>query len=195
MTFSPRVYCAFAILLTTLLSGCVGSQDANIKKDASYNKRLDDTVIVWASSNSFPMELYRTRMPSVSSPNSPPFITEQDKIEARKGISELMALFSRHAVNAMSKALTDAQVHIHPREATTTTKLLISPVGSISGCTGSGCEHTLKVQVALYDSAAGKDVWSGTFKVAAPYMAKGDEALVKDFADAVVVELKRSNLL
>lgn len=195
MVFSLRVSCAFAILLTTLLSGCVGSQDANVRKDASYNKRLDDTAIVWTSSNNFPMELYRSKMPSASSPNSPPFITEQDKIEARKGIFELMMLFSKHAVDAMSEALTEAKVHVHPREATAATKLLISPVGSISGCTGPGCEHTLKMQVTLYDRTAGREVWSGTFRVTASYMTKGDETLVKDFADAVVVELKRSNML
>lgn len=195
MIFSLRVSCAVAMLLTTLLSGCVGSQDANVRKDASYNKRLDDTSIVWTSSNNFPMELYRSKMPSASSPNSPPFVTEQDKLEAKKGIYELMMLFSRHAVEVMGEALTEAKVHVHPRETIAATKLMISPVGSISGCTGPGCEHTLKVQVALYDRTAGKEVWSGIFRVTAPYMTKGDETLVKGFADAVVAELKRTNML
>lgn len=195
MVFSLRVSCAFAMLLTMLLGGCAGSQDVSVRKDASYNKRLDDTAVVWTPSNNFPMELYRSKMPSASSPNSPPFVTEQDKLEARKGIYELMMLFSGHAVDAMGKALTEAKVHVHPREATAATKLLISPVGSVSGCTGPGCEHTLKVQAALYDRTTGKEVWSGTFKVTAPYMAKGDETLVKGFADAVVAELRRSNML
>lgn len=194
MVFSLRISCAFAILLPTLL-GCVGSQDVNVRKDATYNKRLDDTAIVWKPSYDFPMKIYRSKMPTASSPSSPPLITEQDKLEARKGIYELMMLFSRHAVDALGKTLTESRVHVHPREATAATKLLISPVDSTSGCTGPGCGHTLKVQAALYDRTTGKEVWSGTFKVAAPYMTKGDETLIKGFADAVVAELKRTNML
>lgn len=195
MTFSRLVSFVLVALLSMLLGGCVGSQETNVRKDASYDKRLDETAIVWATSKDFPMELYRSKMPSASSPNSPPFVTEQDKIEARKGIFEMLALFSRHAVDAMSKALGGAGVKVHSTSSAAATRMVISPAGSISGCTGPGCEHTLKVRVALYDRAARKDVWSGTFKVTAPYLTKGDETLVKGFADAVVAELKRTNML
>lgn len=106
-----------------------------------------------------------------------------------------MALFSKYGVGAMGKALSGAKVRVHPRESMAATKLQISPVGAISGCTGPGCEHTLKVKAALYDRAVGKEVWSGTFRVTIPYMEKSDVALVNGFADAVVVELKRSNML
>lgn len=195
MAFSLRASCVFMTLLSMLLGGCASTQDANVKKDPSYSKQLNDTAVVWAPQNNFRMEIYRSKMPTASSPNSPPFITEQDKIEARKGISELMALFSRHAVNTMGKALTDARVHVHPRETTAATRLVIFPVGSISGCASAGCEHTLRVQVSLFDKTESKEVWSGTFKVGAPFLAKGDEALVKGFADAVIAELKSSGML
>jgi len=195
MSFSLRISCVFLTLLSMLLGGCVGSQDANIKKDAAYNKRLNDTTIVWTPQQDFRMEIYRTKMPSASSPNSPPHITELDKVNARKGITELMALFSRHAVSSMSKALTEAGVQVNPRAPSAATRMVITPVGSNTGCAASACEHTLKVQVALFDKTEGKEVWSGTFKVGAPYMAQIDEAVVKGFTDAVIVELKRTNML
>lgn len=194
MTFS-RASCVLMTLLAILLGGCASTQDASVKKDSSYSKRLNDTAIVWAPQNNFRMEIYRSKMPTASSPNSPPFITEQDKIEARKGILELMALFSRHAVNAMGKALTDARVHVHPQETTAATRLVIFPVGSISGCAPPGCEHTLRVQVSLFDRTESKEVWSGTFKVGAQFLVKGDEAVIKSFADAVIAELKSSGML
>ncbi len=175
--------------LILLLAGCT-TYVARVQKDEAYGRRLTETTVVWVPPESkFETRIIRTGV------GFHPVVTEKDKSESRAEIRELMALFTTSAPGAMRDGLRSAGVSLTPQGTRATTRLRIQPTSATTDCAALGCQHSLWLWVALDDRSEQKTVWSGSFKVGAPFPTRNDESVVKSFTESVIAELRRSGLL
>jgi hypothetical protein len=177
------------ILAAMLLSGCT-TYVAKVKKEDGYTKRLTETSVLWTSNDFLTTRITR------SARGFAPTISERDKEQTRRNISDLQALFSRELPTLVSDALQQNSVTVRPPNRGAATSLIIIPNYSESECTPLGCKDSLWLRVQLLDVNERKMVWTGSFKVGAPsVLSKNDVAVVKDFADTLVSQLRLSELL
>lgn len=177
------------MLCVLLLSSCT-TYVAGVKKDASYNKQLTETAILWVP----PVNL-KTRI-KITAQGYRPTITEKAKESSAKHIAELIGLFSEHAPRAIGKALGQRHVNVISKGGAAATQLLVHPTFSETECVPIGCQHSIWLQVVLVDKAEKKPVWEGSFKVGSPVVrGTNDESVVQNFVESLISQLKGSKLL
>lgn len=188
MKWFKLVRYVFAAVSLTVSVGCT-TYVAKINKDEGYDKRIADTNVVWVANTNFQVKVTRVGQ------GYQPIISGEDKRAAQQGTAELLQLFAMNMPRTVSGALSDANVIVPPSRETTSTQLRFRPVGSDTDCAPLGCVSSLWVEVTLYDKGLGKVVWSGVFKVGAPFPLKNDEAVIEKFTQSLIGELKNSRLL
>lgn len=179
---------AFVMIAVAFLGGCT-TYVAKVNKDDAYNKRLVETSVVW-----IPRADIKTRVTRTAQ-GVKPAISEKDKSAARQATGELLVLFSKYMPETIGKALVAERVEIVSKYGVASTQLRVQPILSDTDCAPLGCQHSLWVEVALFDRPLNKVIWSASFKVGAPFPANNDESVIHNFTSSVIGELKGSRLL
>lgn len=193
MRFSVRIIFIFAVLQIFLLGGCT-TMVASAYKDEAYNKQLTETAVVWLPPENLSTSISRVGYGGIT----PGPFPEKEKNKLLDGVTELLALFSEHSPNAMENALTVSKVKVVPQKTSSETELSILPVRAEIQCAALGCQHSLWIRVTLSDKLTKKTIWWASFKVGAPFVVapvKADEAVVQNFTNSVISELKNARLL
>jgi hypothetical protein len=178
-----------AIVGFMLLGGCT-TYVADVKKDERYTKRLTDTSIVWTSSPNLMTRITRTAQYVT------PVISEKDKAQSRKNITDLQTLFSRELPGLLAAGLQKSAVIARPTDGGAATRLSITPTHAETECVPAGCKDSLWLQVQLFDLQERKTVWTGRFKVGAPTVFNtNDVAVVQSYAGTLISQLKLADLL
>ena len=168
-----------------LLSGC-STLVTDVKKDERYTKRLTETSVVWSSSAFMGASVTRSHGQ---------WISEKDRERSTTSAAELQALFARALPDIVPATLRKYAVSVQPDRRAAATQLRIAPVSAETECAPLGCKDSLWLDVQLFDREERRTVWSGRFKVGAPFPVTNDAAVVQSFADSLVSHLKSSGLL
>ncbi len=175
-----------ALLATVLLlNGCTTYVD-EVRRDTSYSKKLTQTSVVWTSNSTVQTRITRSGGQGIS---------DKDRTRARKNIAELQDLFAREVPTAVPAGLRKNAVEVLPYGTGAATQLKLTVNHAQVDCTPGGCQDSLWLDVSLFDTAEQKSVWSGRFKVGAPYPLNNDAAVVASFTETLVSQLKAANLL
>lgn len=174
------------VMTTTvlLLSGCT-TYVADVKKTEGYTKRLAQTSVVWISSEFLGTRITRSHDQSVSA---------SDRAKSNKNIADLL-LFLRELKGTAAAALEKNGVKAAPENMLAATYLRIAPVLGETECAPLGCIDSLWLEAVLFDRQEGKTVWTGRFKVGAPFTGTNDATVVQRFVATLVSQLKASDLL
>jgi hypothetical protein len=73
--------------------------------------------------------------------------------------------------------------------------LHIRPQSGYTDCTPLACQHSVVVLVTLTEKSGVKPVWTGSFKVGAPWPADHTPETARNFYDAVVNKLASQKLV
>lgn len=188
MLLSHCVKYALVLIAAALLGGCT-TYVTKVNKDEAYNKRIVEMSVVWV-----PRVDIKTRVTRAAQ-GFKPTISEKEKSAAQQAGGELLVLFGKFAPESMGKALAAERVTVVPGNALTSTQLRLQPLFVDSDCAPLGCQHSLWVEVSLFDKPFNKVVWSASFKVGAPFPTANDESVIHNFTASVIRELQGSRLL
>ena len=122
-------------------------------------------------------------------------ITSEERTESRQGIDTLLTLFSEHSTRMVTDRLSDNTVSIAPSTHVAKQKLNLSVNQARTECVPLGCTHNLWIRASVFDHEFKRTVWTGYFKVGAPFAKKSDQKAIDSFADSLLEELKDSDLL
>lgn len=174
-----------AVASVALLSGCT-TYVAGISKDPSYEQTLTNTIVVWVPAGKLNI---KTSRPASRT------ITPADLDSNRAAGLTLQSLFAGHAPETIGKALAQSRVVIAASRDTAATELTITPTHMALDCAQFGCQHAIWVQASLRDKTLKKEVWSGSFKVGAPYPMPHSDTIIASFTATLLDQLKKTSLL
>ena len=174
MKLSTYFRCAVLVFSFSILGGCT-TYVGKVSKDASYNKKITDTVVVWNNSSNIGIQVTRS---AKTAPGVQPVISSTDKSDAQKATLQLLNLFAQSMPDIIGQGLTAQHVKLVASNEQASTQLRIQPIRSDTECAQLGCIYSLWVEVALFDVPLNKVVWSAQFKVGAPFMGKNDESII-----------------
>lgn len=187
MFFLPlrRLAAVASVTCAALLSGCT-TYVASVSKDPGYNQPLANTVVVWVPGRKLNI---KTSRPASRT------ITPADLDNSRAAGVQLQSLFAGHAPKTIAKALAESRVVIAESREAAATELTITPTHMALDCAQVGCQHAIWVQASLRDKALKKEVWSGSFKVGAPYPMPHSDTIIASFTTTLIDQLKKASLL
>ena len=185
MHFSSPLRHVAAVVSVALLSGCT-TYVASVSKDPLYHQALTNTFVVWVPAGKLNI---KTSRPASRT------ITPADLDNSRAAGVQLQSLFAGHAPKTIGKALAESRVVIAESRDTAATELTITPTYMALDCAQVGCQHAIWVQASLRDKALKKEVWSGSFKVGAPYPMPHSDTIIASFTTTLVDQLKKASLL
>ena len=170
------------------LTGC-STAVYQVTKDASYTAKLENTAIIWYAKPEVKTVINRTAS------GYTPTITSDDRQVSRDQIEKLFKLFALHTPRKIADSLREAKVSIARDAGVASTVLRIEPVGAVTNCAPFSCSSSVALEVTVFDTTLGKRVWYGQFKVGAPIGGQISDEIVQNFANSLVSELQRSQLL
>ncbi len=184
------------VLSVALLSGC-STTVLGSKKMEAYDQKISFPGVMWKSNPSLNFQIKKTAglatLAKISSDNI---------ADAKENLGALMRLLSRRGTSAVSAKLnaSGVQATTLANDAVSVAKstiyvIKVYPDFAGSECSAMHCAHDVGLLVTVTDLTLKKDVWQGAFKVGAPMGAPVTERLLDSFADSVVSELRKANLI
>ncbi|MFZ6815117.1 hypothetical protein ACO0K3_11665 [Undibacterium sp. Rencai35W] len=175
-----------------ILSACT-SATLQTKKAANYEKILTETNIVLQAPVNFQLSSVTTvRGTSGNSQNQ---MGTGDKVKFTQKSKDLMAIMTPTMEQEFTKKLEKYKVKIVSPGETALTTMRILPTGYMEDCSALACQGSMLYQVSLFDNEEKRVVWTGSFKVGAPFPFKPDASIVESFASSVTTQLVGAQLL
>lgn len=176
------------IVFAMFISGCT-TFVAGSKKEDGYDKKITVTRVAWLNP-----AMLRTKI-TRSAQGYAPRVSEDDKKNSKKAVSELVKLFAQESVAVVSSELEKNEVTIVSGETKPDTRLLLTASSARTECAPLGCVSSLWITAGLYDYEERKVVWRGSFKVGASYFSRNDTSVLQNFASALMDQLKNASLI
>ncbi|MDH5711688.1 MAG: hypothetical protein OEZ15_08515 [Gammaproteobacteria bacterium] len=186
---ATRRFINFLLLLAIVLSAGCTTYVGKVDKLDGYDKKLVQVAVAWHRPVKLKTEITK------SSQGGSAIITPQEKIDSKQGIDTLLSLFSVHSVQLVTDGLRNNGVTLAKTGDQFAQKLNLVVHQSRTECVPLGCTHNLWIRASILDFELKRFVWTGYFKVGAPYSKQSDIAAIESFSRALIDELKNSELI
>ena len=187
---------ALFFLAVALLTGCSTTVRGSKKLDA-YDQKISSPTIMWQSNATLNGEIRKTAgLASLAK------ISDSNIADAKENLGKLLQMLSSQSIGVVSARLkVDGVVATAlANDAPTSPKgakhlIKIYPDFAGSECSAMHCSHDVGLIVTVWDFELKKTVWQGDFKVGAPMGGPVTQKLLDSFADNLVSELRKAQLI
>jgi hypothetical protein len=184
------------LLVVALLAGCSTTVRGSKKLDA-YDQKISSPGVMWQSNPKLSLQIRKTAgLASLAE------ISSGNIADARENLGALLRILTRQGTSAVSARLNANGVLASTlaNDAVSVAKstqyvIKVFPDFAGSQCSALGCSHDVGLIVTVTDLGLKKTVWQGDFKVGAPMGGPVTDKLLDSFADSVVSELQKANLI
>jgi hypothetical protein len=174
------------LLLLLSLAGCT-THVLNEHRDAAFQGKFTSLTVVWVDNPVVTGQISKTQR------GSAPIISEKEKQSAREGVPVVVAVLREGVPAALEPMLKARGIEVNQPSAQGV--LRVTPQSGFTDCTPLACQHSLIVSVTLNEKTGIKPVWSGSFKVGAPWPADHTAETAKNFYSTVVHKLTVEKLV
>lgn len=200
--FYRALTCIAMLLTVALLSGCAYSEflankRPNSKKIEGYDQKISSPGVMWQTNPDLYLEIKKT-----STSGSYVQITAGEKADSRDSLGALLRITSTQATRVLStrlnaKGVLATTLASDASSVANSTQYVIRvrPDFAESQCYTQFCLHNVGLLVNVVDLTLKKSVWQGAFKVGTVTSQTAKESELDRFADSVIIELQKANLI
>ena len=184
------------LLAVALLPGCA-TNVLGSKKMEGYDQKISSPGVMWQTNPNLSLEIKKTAgLASLAE------ISSANKADSREHLGALLRILSTQGTRVVSSRLNAKGVLATTlaNDAVSVAKstqyvIKVYPDFAGSRCSALECSHDVGLLVSVVDLGLKKSVWQGAFKVGAPLGLAVTDKVLDSFADNLVFELQKANLI
>lgn len=206
----PPRWCAWLLVFgcAVVLSACA-SYAVGVKHDRALLQKISQVTVQWVPKDDLQIHVQRSD-PTADAPiygkdgkpinpprvyTPPPVVTDADKRTAAANVRSIMRLYRAQVEDRLGQALRDRAVVVRPSGDASVPTLRITPTHGHTTCVPLGCTDSLWLDVQVQVGAESQSAWSARIRSANSWPKPIGDAMVAEFVDTLLRNLKDSGLL
>ena len=205
-----RRCCAWMLAAASALAaGACTSYAVGVQHDRAQLQKISQVAVQWVPKDDIQIHVQRSD-PTAETPiygkdgkpvqpvavyRPPPVVSEADKRTAAAHLRSIMGLYRAQVEDRLGQALRERAVAVRPAGDASVPVLRITPTHGHTTCVPLGCTDSLWLEVQVRVGSDAKPAWSARIRSATSWPQPISDAMVTEFVDTLLRNLKDSALL